>query len=105
MRAFQAPAWARDFAPPPPKTATTLMIADCGLWISDWKRGYQIRNPKSAIRNSLTSPCVVSPIHHSRRPPLRRPVIPSLLIRRLRHDRRDVGGYALLVERHVRHVA
>src|SRR3989454_12488957 len=76
-RAFHAPAWARVFAPPPPKTATTL----------------------------LTGARVESPVHHPRRAPLRRPVIPPLLVRRLGHDRRYLRRHALLVERHVRHVA
>src|SRR5438046_956432 len=75
--AFHAPAWARLFAPPPPNTATTL----------------------------LTGARVESPIHHPRRAPLRRPVISPLLVRRLGHDRRYLRRHALLVERHVRHVA
>src|SRR2546425_3060440 len=66
-RAFQAPAWARLFAPPPPKTATTL----------------------------LTGARVVSPIHHSTGAPLGGPVVPSLLVRRLGHDRRHVARHAL----------
>src|SRR5438034_9526178 len=76
-RAFHAPACARLFAPPPPNTATTL----------------------------LTGARIESPIHHPRRAPLRRPVIPPLLVRRLGHDRRYLRRHALLVERHVRHVA
>src|SRR5437870_1833957 len=54
--AFQAPAWARDFAPPPPKTATTrtpapplLRIADFGLWIGSSRVESAIHNPQSAI--------------------------------------------------------
>src|SRR5205809_5255295 len=76
-RAFHAPAWARVFAPPPPKTATTL----------------------------LTGARIESPVHHPRRAPLRRPVIPPLLVRRLGHDRRYLRRHALLIQRHIRHVA
>src|SRR6266581_6120002 len=76
-RAFHAPAWARLFAPPPPNTATTL----------------------------LTGARIVSPIHHPRRAPFGRSVVSPLLIGRLGHDRRHSGGRALVVERHVRHVA
>src|SRR3989475_596772 len=105
-RARQAPACATDFAPPPPKTATTLVIADCRLRIVDWMNDRRIHNPKSAIRNrSFPGARVESPVHHPRRAPLRRPVIPPLLVRRLGHDRRYLRRHALLVERHVRHVA
>src|SRR3989475_12960660 len=61
--------------------------------------------PYTTLFRSLTGARVESPIHHSRRAPLRRPVIPPLLVRRLGHDRRYLRRHALLVERHVRHVA
>src|SRR6266704_1424027 len=75
--ALQAPAWANDLAPPPPKTATTL----------------------------LSGTSVVPAIHHPTRAPFGRPVIPPLLVRRLRHDRRHGGRHAQVVERHVGDVA
>src|SRR5689334_18867536 len=104
-RAFQAPAWARALAPPPPKTATTLMIADWGLRIADWKCVRRIRNPKSAIRNcSFPSPRRIPPIHHSPSAPFGSPIVASLLVRRLGHDRGDFRRHAFVVERHVGHV-
>src|SRR5207302_3654073 len=75
--AFQAPRQARLFAPPPPKTPTTL----------------------------LTRAGIVSAIHHPAGAPFGRPVIAPLLVRRLRHDGWHLGGDALVVQRHVRDVA
>src|SRR2546427_380196 len=43
-------------APPSENTATTLMIADCGLRIADSTVALPIRNPKSAIRNYSPAP-------------------------------------------------
>src|SRR5690242_21097209 len=76
-RAFQAPAWARLFAPPPPKTATTL----------------------------FTGARVVPPVHHPAGPPLGGPVVAPLLIGRLGHDRRHFARDTRVVERHVGDVA
>src|SRR5438128_9079200 len=67
-RAFQAPAWARVLAPPPPNTATTLFTGARG----------------------------VSPIHDPSGAPFRRPVVAPLFVGRLGHDRRHLGGHALL---------
>src|SRR5947199_6771931 len=112
-RAFHAPAWARVFAPPPPKTATTLMNAERGTRNAEHQRERRAAGrpstsvPPSAFRvpTSLPRPRIIPAIHDPTGSPFRRPVIPPLLVRRLRHDRRHVRGHALLVERHVRHVA
>src|SRR2546427_6726386 len=61
--------------------------------------------PYTTLFRSLTGARVESPIHHSRRAPLRRPVIPPLLVRRLGHDRRYLRRHALLVERSEEHTS
>src|SRR5947207_9859002 len=54
---------------------------------------------------SFPRPAAIPPIHHPRRAPLGRAVIAPLLVGVLGDDRRDRGGAALGVERHIRHVA
>src|SRR5437763_16804337 len=81
-------------------------IADCGLWIADSTLALPIRNPQAEIRNySFSRPRIVSAIHHPTGPPFGRPVIPPLFVGRLRHDRRHLGGDALVVQCHVGDVA
>src|SRR3989449_11351876 len=101
-RAFQAPAWARDFAPPPPKTATTLMNADRGTRNAEHQCERRAAgrpatlDPPSAFRvpTSLPRTGVISAIHDPRGAPFGSPIIPPLLVGRLGHDRRHTAGHA-----------
>src|SRR6266545_5437963 len=120
--AFQAPAQARDLAPPPPKTATTLTptatpapIADCGMRIAESQGERRTAPPpppsipQSTIRNpqlmSLSRSRRVPAIHHPGCAPLGRAVEAPLLVGGLGHNRRDRGRHARVVEGDVGDVA